>query len=82
MQLKERPKECLEKGNVEEVTTQTIMLGDWVSKDDTFIVGRCINPLVVEQMRKVVIEKLHKLLHIEPRFWWALLREAQLNGPL
>lgn len=73
MQLKLGIEYCFEKGNVEEVAAQSIVFGDWVSKEDTFVIGRFIDTLIVEEVCEIVIEKSHEFLNVE-RFGWALLR--------
>ena len=73
MQLKLGLEYCFEKGNVEQVAAQSIVSGDWVSKEDTFVIGRFVDTLIIEEVWKIVIEKSHELLHVE-RLGWALLR--------
>lgn len=65
MQLKLWPEECFEKRNVEQVATQSVVFGNWVSKEDAFIIGFFIDALVVEEVWEIVAEKAHELLHVE-----------------
>lgn len=65
MQLKLGPEEIFEKSNVEEVATQSVVFGDWVSKEDTFVVRSFIDTSVIEEVCEIVVEKIHELLHVE-----------------
>lgn len=65
MQVKLGPEECFEKSNVEEVAIQSIVFGDWVSKEDAFVIGPFVDTLIVEEVREILVEKAHELLHVE-----------------
>lgn len=64
MQLKIWPKEILQEANVEEIPTNAVMLGDWVPELHLIVVRRPINSLVIKEMRKIIIQEIHQLFHV------------------
>lgn len=64
VQLEHRPEELLQESYVKQVPTNGVMLGDWVPELHTLIVRRSINPLIVEEMRQIIVQKTHKPFHV------------------
>lgn len=64
MQLKIWPKEILQEAYIEEIPTNAVMLGDWVPELHLIVVRRLINSLVIKEMRKIIIQEIHQLFHV------------------
>ena len=57
MQLKQRPKEEFQQRIVKQITTNRIMLCYWVPELDLLVICRPINPLIIKQMGKIIIQE-------------------------
>lgn len=59
MELEIRSEEQLQESNVEEIPTNGVMLSDRIPKRDSLVIHRPVNPLLIEQVREVLVQKIH-----------------------
>lgn len=73
MQLEIWAEDLLQHGDIEEVPADIVVLRDGISEIHTLVVCRPINPSIIEQMRKILVQELHQMLvRVGGRAWFGL----------
>lgn len=65
VKLELRIKQTLQQPNVEQVPTNCVMLRDGIPELDPIVVHRGVDPLVIEEVREVVVQEIHKPIQFE-----------------